>query len=116
MKKYYDTFAEEYTYHPDPFAAPERYIECEEEEDKSNEIIYAVLTTHSAGYESEKERVKELNMQIGDKFIVNDIIIHSWKTDVYLDEFPGCKFNSVFFDFVDENGKEIDIFERKDFY
>lgn len=116
MKKYYDTFTGEYTYHPDPFAAPERYIECEEEEDKSNEIIYAVLTTHSAGYESQRKQIKELNMKIGDKFTVNDIAIHSWNTDVYLEEFPNNCFNSVFFDFVDGSGNEVDIFKHREFY
>lgn len=115
MKKYYDTFTGEYTYHPDHFAPPERYVECKEE-DNDDRTIYAILETYNAGYESEQKRIKELNMQIGDKFIVNDIIIHSWNTDVYLNEFPGYSFNSVFFDFVDEYGKEIDIFECKEFY
>jgi hypothetical protein len=115
MKKYYDTFTGEYTYHPNLFAPPERYVECEEE-DVNDRVIYAVLKTYNAGYECEQETIKELNMQIGDKFKVNDIAIHSWNTDVYLDEFPNRNFNSVFFDFVDEDGNEVDIFNCEEFY
>jgi hypothetical protein len=115
MKKYYDTFTEEYTYHPNPFAPPERYIECEED-NVQNRVIYAVLETHDAGWEGEQKRIKELNMKIGDKFTVNNIAIGSWNTDVYLDEFPDDYFNSVFFNFVDENGSEVDIFKCKEFY
>ena len=75
-----------------------------------NGLLYAVLVEYDAGHKSEQETIKTLDMKIGDKFLVDDIDIYGFHTDVYLTDFPNQTFNSVFFDFVDEDGNEVDIY------
>jgi hypothetical protein len=36
----------------------------------------------------------------GQEYLVDDCDVHSWKTRLYLDAFPGKQFNSVFFELV----------------
>lgn len=76
-----------------------------------NGNLYAVLKTYEAGYESERDKIKELNMNIGDKYIVDYIDVYGYHTDVFLIDFPDNIFNSVFFDFYDQNGNEVDVYE-----
>jgi hypothetical protein len=52
--------------------------------------------THSGGTPDEIELVKEL-VEIGKRYTVDRTIVHPWHTDLYLVEFPGIRFNSVFF-------------------
>lgn len=56
-----------------------------------------ICKTLSAGYESDQETAKKY-LEIGEIYTIKSTTVHSWKTDVYLQEFPNVKFNSVFFE------------------
>ena len=36
-------------------------------------------------------------LEIGKEYTISNIIVHSWYTEVYLEEFPNIAFNSVVF-------------------
>lgn len=38
----------------------------------------------------------------GEKYHLSRLEVFSWHTDVYLKEFPGCRFNSVQFEEVED--------------
>lgn len=40
-------------------------------------------------------------LEIGKEYTLEDIIVHSWHTIVYIEEFPDMKFNSVAFEEID---------------
>ena len=73
--------------------------------------LYAVLTTYETGHESQREKIKKLGMNIGDKYMVDYIDVYGYHTDVFLIEYPDENFNSVFFDFYDQDGNKIDVYE-----
>lgn len=56
------------------------------------------VTTESLknGYESDQEKVKKY-LEIGKEYTVSKVNEMSWTTDVYLEEVPGVRFNSVNF-------------------
>jgi hypothetical protein len=64
-----------------------------------------VCSTFDAGYDHDKEVVRK-HLEIGKVYTIDYTIIDSWSTDVYLVEFPNVKFNSVFFEDVDEQSNE----------
>ena len=53
--------------------------------------------TLDAGYKSDQETAKKY-LEIGKEYIVERTEVDSWHTDVWLQEFPDVKFNSVFFE------------------
>lgn len=55
------------------------------------------------------QRVKSL-LIVGAEYVVDDVVVHSWTTDVYLQGFKE-PFNSCHFDFF-KDGEEIDIVEE----
>lgn len=56
-----------------------------------------VFTFPNAGHDWQQQRIKELGIQIGDIFTVKSVSVHSWHTDVCLEEFCDEIFNSVMF-------------------
>lgn len=66
-----------------------------------------ICKTLSAGYESDQETAKKY-LEIGKIYTIKSTTVHSWNTDVYLQEFPNVKFNSVFFEDSTEQSKEMD--------
>lgn len=76
--------------------------------------IYAICTTLEAGYPGDQKKIKESGIKVGDKIELKDASVGGWHTDVYLVGYEGS-FNSVFFDFVDEDGNEYDIYNDKNF-
>lgn len=76
--------------------------------------IYAVCRTLEAGYPSDQERFNRSGIQIGDKIELEDASVGSWMSEVWLvgHEDP---FNSVFFDYVDEDGEPYNIYRDKSF-
>lgn len=48
------------------------------------------------GYESDQEKVKKY-LEIGKEYTVSKVNEMSWATDVYLEEVPSVRFNSVNF-------------------
>ena len=76
--------------------------------------IYAICVTHNAGTDFDKERIIENGIEIGDKIELENARVGGWFTDIWLVGYEE-HFNSVFFDFVDENGEEYDIYSDEDF-
>ena len=58
-----------------------------------------ICSTLDAGYDYHKE-IASKYLVIGKEYTVEYTDVDSWHTDVYLQEFPGVKFNSVFFEDV----------------
>lgn len=62
-------------------------------------------STLSAGYEFHQELAKK-HLTIGDTYTVDYTNVDSWHTDVFLEEIPNVKFNSVFFEDVESQSDE----------
>lgn len=58
-----------------------------------------VCDTFDAGYESDKV-IAIKYLEIGKEYTIDETVVDDWHTDVYLQEFPGIEFNSVFFEDV----------------
>ncbi len=56
-----------------------------------------ICSTFDAGYPLEQEHAKK-HLVIGQQYTVDYTVIHDWSTDVYLQELPEIRFNSVFFE------------------
>lgn len=78
--------------------------------------LYAVCTTLDAGTDSDKSVMKNLGIEIGDKIEVENVLVKSYETIVWLKGYEDYELNSVFFDFVDELGKPYDVYHNRDFY
>lgn len=76
--------------------------------------IYAVCVRLDAGYLYDQDDMKKAGIQIGDKIELVDASVGGWHTDVYLKGYD-TKFNSVFFDFEDEDGNPYNIYTDKRF-
>lgn len=76
--------------------------------------IYAICTTLDAGSDYDQENIKKSGIQVGDQIELEDAAVGSWSTKVWLVGHKGS-FNSVFFDFVDENGEDYDIYQDINF-
>ena len=76
--------------------------------------IYAICKTLEAGFDGDQKRFNRSGIQIGDKIELEDASVGGWISEIWLvgHEDP---FNSVFFDYVDENGKPYDIYRDKSF-
>ena len=70
--------------------------------------------TLSAGYDYHKE-VAEKHLEVGKEYTVEKTHVDSWHTDVWLQEFPNVKFNSVFFEDAIEQSEEMDK-QHPDYY
>jgi len=58
-----------------------------------------VCSTFDAGYKHEQQ-IAAKYLVIGKEYTIDQTVVDNWHTDVYLQEFPGVKFNSVFFEDV----------------
>jgi hypothetical protein len=58
-------------------------------------------STFNAGYIGEREIVKK-HLILGDEYTIEDTYVHNSYTDVFLKEIPNVRFNSVFFEDIDE--------------
>ena len=76
--------------------------------------VYAVCVTLDAGYDYDKKKISDSGINVGDKIEIETACVGGWSTSIYLVGYKGS-FNSVFFDFVDENGEEYDIYHDKVF-
>lgn len=47
-------------------------------------------------------------LEVGKEYTISDIEVHSWHTEVRLEEFPGVRFNSTCFDIDDEDDDDED--------
>ena len=71
--------------------------------------IYAICRTLDAGYPGERENLQKSGIKVGDKIELVDVSMGQSYTSVLLDGYEHG-FNSVFFNFVDENGRDYNIF------
>lgn len=60
-----------------------------------------ICSTLNAGYDSD-QRKAEAHLVLNQVYTVSCTIVHNWSTDVYLQEIPDVKFDSVFFEDVKE--------------
>lgn len=95
------------------YTVPSKWYE-EEIAKFKDKTIYAICVTLDAGYQSDQKRIKESGINVGDKIELEDARVGGWNTDVYLVGYDGS-FNSVFFDFVDEDGNEYDIYSDENY-
>lgn len=72
------------------------------------EHLYAEFMYPNAGTDYDKEKVREVGLEVGRKYEVRDIDMGNWYTKVWLEGYSRA-FNSVHFEFY-EDGKEIDIY------
>ena len=63
--------------------------------------------TLSAGYSYHQE-IAEKHLEIEKEYTVDKTDVDSYHTDVYLQEIPNVKFNSVFFEDVEKQSKDDD--------
>jgi hypothetical protein len=59
-----------------------------------------IFATFNAGFDSDKERMKELGFVVGKTYTLTCLDVDRCSSLVYLKEFPGKSFNSVFFEEV----------------
>jgi hypothetical protein len=71
--------------------------------------ITAKLTSPNHGYDSDKEQVKKLDPDC--YYVVSNVSIGSYSSSFGLVEFPGQSFNTVQFDFY-EDDRLIDVLNR----
>lgn len=72
--------------------------------------IYAICTTLEAGHPCDQEKIKESGIKVGDKIELAHASVGAFHTDVWLIGYNNGCFNSVFFDYVDENGEKYNIY------
>lgn len=77
--------------------------------------IFAICTTHEGGTDFDKDTILKSGIQIGDKIELNDAEVHGFHSVVYLDGY-NTGFNSIYFDYVDENGKPYDLYNDESFF
>lgn len=70
--------------------------------------VIAIVDDLNAGYEWQRERVRELGFKIGDRFEVMGIDMGQSSTSVRLEGYP-LPFSSVHFRF-EENGESLNIY------
>ena len=46
-------------------------------------------------------------LEVGKEYTLEDIIVHSWHTIVYIEEFPDMEFNSVVFEEIDQENNTM---------
>lgn len=73
--------------------------------------MYYAIFLNKNGYNGEKEKATEAGLKEGEKYEVVYASIGQSHSNIELDGIDG-DFNSVMFDYVDENGNEADIFEN----
>lgn len=77
--------------------------------------IFAICTTLDAGSEYDQGKINSSGIRVGDKIELETACVGAFHTDIYLVGYEGS-FNSVFFDFEDENGDVYDIYQDEKFW
>lgn len=79
------------------------------------DTVYAVCRSHNAGCNYEQKEILESGIEVGDKFRLFQANVGDWHTDVFV-EGHEKSFNSVFFDFFDEDGQPYNIYKYPGIY
>lgn len=72
--------------------------------------LFAVVNSLSNGHDHDREQLKELDLQLGDKLEVRTVAMGRWSTLIEMTE-TRAFFNSVNFRFEDELGQPVDIYQ-----
>lgn len=78
-------------------------------------LVYAICVKDEGGFKGDQEQLDKSGIKIGDKIRVLEANVSGWYTDVYLEGYEG-KFNSIFFNYVDKDGKPYSIYRKPGFY
>lgn len=78
-------------------------------------LVYAICKANEGGFKGDQERLNKSGIKIGDKIRVLEANVSGWHTDVYLEGYEG-KFNSIFFNYVDKDGKPYNIYRKPGLY
>lgn len=70
----------------------------------------AIFNHPNAGTDRDQEKARNAGLVEGLAYIIRDVVVHNWYTDVYLEGHHG-PFNSVLFDFLAPDGTPVDIVE-----
>lgn len=76
--------------------------------------LYAKFTCPENGTEYDRRRLSVTGLSLGQLIPVAECTVGDFHTDVWLQGFYGS-FNSVNFDFLDEMGTPVDIYQQKIF-
>ena len=63
--------------------------------------------TLNGGYDFDKAKANKY-LYVGGEYTIEKTDVDNWHTDVYLEEFPNVKFNSVFFEDVVDQSEDLD--------
>lgn len=72
-------------------------------------MLYAICVCVDNGYPIDQEKLNKNNIEIGDRFKVEDVFMGQSSTRLALEGFKDA-FNSVHFKFEDESGSEVNIY------
>lgn len=76
---------------------------------------YAIFARPDAGYEYDKQKVKNAGLVVGKKYEIEDADIDRWCSTVKLNGYEPW-FNSVHFDFENGEDKNYNFYNDKSFY
>lgn len=72
--------------------------------------LFAKVVTFQGGYDCDKKDIKASGYQIGDMFEVSFVDMGQSYTSIY-DAKDNKSYNSVYFDFFNDMGNQIDIYK-----
>lgn len=73
-------------------------------------MLYARFEHPDAGWDHDRERVSSLNLEVGKRYLVEDVNMGQSYTGILLDGFCGY-LNSVHFEFEEDNYTPVDIYK-----
>lgn len=73
--------------------------------------LFAKVVTLNGGYDGDKEKIRNSGYKIGDMFEVEYVSMGQSYTTI-VDKKDGEGYNSVYFEFYDSNGDEVDIYRN----
>lgn len=74
--------------------------------------IYAVVKTYNAGYDTEEDEIRK-KFELGQTLEIKRIEVGRSSSKVYLKGYNSY-FNTVFFTFVNDENKEVDVFSSEE--
>ena len=75
-------------------------------------MLYAKFMYPESGLDGDIKCAKEAKLEVGKRYVVEDVCMGGWFTDIFLEGINGC-FNSVQFEFEEEDGFPVDIYNDR---
>lgn len=76
--------------------------------------IYAKYLYPENGYESSKTQAINAGLEVGERYAVSNVMMGQSNTSIFLEGIAGV-FNSVQFEFEEEDGTPVDIYRDRRF-